>query len=289
MTQIEHDYSEEIIAKIKADYRGNNLPDIEMFGRNNAESYLYFDNESIREVIKNESGLFKDITVSLDEISKVICKGDFMYLESKDYTFAVDLRKANPIVIDSLKKDIKDSKKNSNRFQVKNASDVNNEAAKSYFKEARKKTNRHGRIPLKQRFKIPLAFGVAGIVFSLIDMLDPLYGAAFSPNFGIGSFVSCLISGLEFFVFGFFFIFFSIWFRNLDENKKIWAIVCFPVTITAFAIIGVLGAIPYIIHLLILGDESYMLPKIIDVAAKITIVIVSILFVALIGLIVVIF
>ena len=288
MTQIEHEFSEAIIAKIRAEYKGDNLPDIEIYGRNNAISTIYFDNENIREVIKNESGLFKDVTVSLEDISKVICKDEFMYLESRDYTFAVDLRKADSDAIDSLKQHVKDAKKNINKLKAFEGRQKHSEDSK-YFREVRKKNNGHRRVPLIQRFRIPLAFGVVGIIFYLIDVIDPIYGSAFTSDFGVDNIIACLMSGIQFFIFGFFFIFFSIWFRNLDENKKVWAIVCFPVTITAFALIGIIGAIPYIIHLLVLGEESYMLPKIINVAARIAIVIVSILLILLIGFIVFIF
>lgn len=283
MIEIKHEYNAALVQSIKATYKGAGLPDIDMYGRNDATSIITIMDDTIREVIKNEDGVFKDVQVSFSDIKRTITKADFMFLETGDYTFAVYLNGFVSGNADALKECIKKAENTSKAEKKKlvNSEKEDRKEAKNYYKELRKKNGNHGRVPLGQRFRIPITFGLVGMIFNLIDMLDPLYGAAFSPNFGINSLLGCLISGLAFFIFGFFFIFFRIWFVNQSERKQIISIVLFPITVAVFAIIGIIGALPYIIHLLIYGDESYRLPSIINVAVKIAFVIVIVLLIAL--------
>lgn len=283
MIEIKHEYNAALVQSIKATYKGVGFPDIDMYGRNDATSIITIKDDTIREVIKNEDGVFKDVQVSFSDIKRTITKADFMFLETGDYTFVVYLNGFVSGDADALKECIKKAENISKAEKKKlvNSEKGDRKEAKNYYKELREKNGNHGRVPLGQRFRIPITFGLVGMIFNLIDMLDPLYGAAFSPNFGINSLLGCLISGLAFFIFGFFFIFFRIWFVNQSERKQIISIVLFPITVAVFAIIGIIGALPYIIHLFIYGDESYRLPSIINVAVKIAFVIVIVLLIAL--------
>ncbi|SDB07999.1 intein N-terminal splicing region [Pseudobutyrivibrio sp. YE44] len=277
MIRIEHDFGQEVINNIKADYKGSNLPDVDMYGRNNANSTITIEDGVIREVIRNEEGIFKDLSTPLQDVNRFVVRNAFAFIETTEYVYCISLNGFVEGSIEEIKDLVKDKAKKNNLVSFKDFKKEKDKKNKQDIKAAWRNNSRSERVPLGQRFRIPIIFAAVFVMFTLVDAVDPLYGMMFNGMPINSMLFSVLTSALSGFAFGFVFIFFRIWFSSLSEKKKIVSIVLFPITLAVFFIISVFGTIPYIIHLLVLGHESYRLPSIINVATKIAFVIVCIL------------
>ena len=124
-------------------------------------------------------------------------------------------------------------------------------------------------------------FAIVGMMLSIINIVEPLniilYQYANPRIFNI------LLSGIIGFFSGFIFVFYMIWFENHSDTKRIISIALFPITSMIFAVIGLIGTIPYIIHLLICGSESYKLAGIIRVSVKIVAGLLVVLFLGMVS------
>ncbi len=282
MIKVEHGYTAEIVSQIKGQYKGKNLPDVDMYANSGAVSNLTIEDGCIREIISTDEGVFKDVTAKLSEVEKIVKKKDFAFINAKDFVFCVYLQGLTDTDFDLIKQEISRARKSSVKKQEKpNKAEVTKET-REYYKKIKKNNNSQGRLPLAQRFRIPILFAIVGMMLSIINIVDPLniilYQYANPRIFNI------LLRGIIGFFSGFIFVFYMIWFENHSDTKRIISIVLFPITSMIFAVIGLIGTIPYIIHLLICGSESYKLAGIIRVSVKIVAGLLVVLFLGMFSL-----
>jgi len=120
----------------------------------------------------------------------------------------------------------------------------------------------------RDRFKTQKYFAVAFAIFGMLDSMDGMF-------FGRGQFdpMNMLRSGLMGLVLGFFlsfaYTFFRAWFDGQKEKVKVGSIVLFFITFPAFAVMGILGAIPYSVYQLLDGKRNRGVTRVINIAVPI--------------------
>ena len=119
MIKVEHGYTAEIVSQIKGQYKGKNLPDVDMYANSGAVSNLTIEDGCIREIISTDEGVFKDVTAKLSEVEKIVKKKDFAFINAKDFVFCVYLQGLTDTDFDLIKQEISRARKSSVKNQEK--------------------------------------------------------------------------------------------------------------------------------------------------------------------------
>ncbi|SHN49348.1 hypothetical protein SAMN02745247_00284 [Butyrivibrio hungatei DSM 14810] len=292
MNKIVFAFNNEIAKEINSKAKGKNNLDASMYARNGATSEVTIDNDQIREVIKGEEGVFKDVSNKITEIGKIHKTNDFIFLQAGDYVYSVKRNSFTEGSEEELFRLIKNGNKGAakNKAKEKKQDTVvkfDRKAQQNYWNKINKDNAIKRKVPLAQRFRIPLMVGMMAMLLSTIEILDPFnhMGDMAGNIITLDSLIGIPLSGIAGFMLGFLYVFFIMWFENQKESVRITSIVLFPLTITVFSLISFFGTIPYIIYLLIKKDEGYGAYKVVNIAVKIAYILVAILFIiAIIGL-----
>ncbi|SDA60713.1 hypothetical protein SAMN02910275_01535 [Butyrivibrio sp. INlla18] len=285
MNKIVFTFNNEIAKEINSKAKGKNNLDASMYARNGATSEVTIDNDQIREVIKGEEGVFKDVSNNITEIGKIQKTDEFIFLQAGDYVYSVKRNSFTEGSEEELFRLIKNGNKGVSKNKTKeNKQDTvvkfDRKAQQQYWQKINKDNAVKRKVPLAQRFRLPLMVGMMGMLLSTIEILDPFnhMGDMAGNPITLASLANIPLSGIAGFMMGFLYVFFIMWFENQKESVRVTSIVLFPLTITVFALISFFGTIPYIIYLLIKKDEGYGAYKVVNVAVKIAYVLVGVLF-----------
>ncbi|AOZ96979.1 hypothetical protein [Butyrivibrio hungatei] len=285
MNKIVFTFNNEIAEEINSKAKGKNNLDASMYARNGATSEITIDNDQIREVIKGEEGVFKDVSNNITEIGKIQKTDEFIFLQAGDYVYSVKRNSFTEGSEEELFRLIKNGNKGAakNKAKEKKQDTVvkfDRKAQQKYWQKINKDNAVKRKVPLAQRFRIPLMVAMMGMLLTSIEILDPFnhMGDMAGNVITFRMLLNIPLSGVLGFFVGFLYVFFIMWFENQKESVRVTSIVLFPLTIAVFTFVSFLGTIPYIIYLLVKKDEGYGAYKVVNVAVKIMYVLVGVLF-----------
>ena len=240
---------------------------------------LIADDKQVRFTVTGAEGVFKDVFLPLNKSVKFYAGEDYDFICSHEKSLILTIK--NDSYIEGNKEELiaflqaRSTEMTAAEIAQKKAyqeaveRNEQRKNAEKFFGPKESAGNLPQYAPRKiDRFKTQKYFAVAFAIFGMLDSLDGMF-------FGRGQFdpMNTLRVGLIGLVLGFFlsfaYTFFRAWFDGQKEKIKVGSIALFFITFPAFAIMGILGAIPYSVYQLIDGKRNRGVTRVINIAVPI--------------------
>ncbi len=240
---------------------------------------LIADDKQVRYTVTGAEGVFKDVFLPLNKSVKFYAGEDYDFICSHEKSLILTIK--NDSYIEGNKEELiaflqaRSTDMTAAELAQKKAdqeaaerNEQRKNAEKFYRPQEAKGALSRNKTQLKDRFRTQGYFAVAFAILGMINSIDGIF-------FGRGMFdpMNTLFAGLRGLVIGFFFsfayTFFRAWFDGQKEKIKVGSIALFFITFPAFAIMGILGAVPYSVYQIVDGKRTRGVTKVINIAVPI--------------------
>lgn len=262
-------FTNEIVSKRQSQWPFDEKNNEMVYVTGGARSYITVTEDGINEVIKGYDGLFKDVTCKFSEIEKAKFTEDFLFLKTSRHIFGIELNSVYEGSLDEITDKVKAARKGRIKDFFANSKKEDNipEEARAFFKANSTLNVKKNKLPLSVRFRPNIIGMILFLAYSIIYefdgfIFDHVTYANITPIFA-----SLLISAIRGFAAGYIYTFYVTWFSMQKEKIRVASIVLFPITIVAFGLMAIVGAIPYTIYLLIKGRTTATFDRIVNVSA----------------------